>query len=215
MSELLVRDRGRLYTRNLTPGERVYGEKLKRIQGKEFRDWAARRSKLAAYLEKGGKSFRLSGSETVLYLGAGSGTTVSHLSDLLPKGRILAVEFGPRPFRDLLHLAALRPNIVPILSDANHVEAYQAYLDRPADLVVQDIAQRNQAEIFSRNVVRFLKKGGRGLLAVKSRSVNVAAQPQKVYEAVKRDLGKAGLKVVESVDLEPFEKDHALMCVDN
>lgn len=213
MTELLVRDRGRLFSRNLVPGERVYGEKLRRFQGKEYRDWAARRSKLAAYLEKGGKRFRLKGAERILYLGAASGTTVSHLSDLLPGGQVLAVELSPRPFRDLLHLAALRPNIVPLLGDAARPEAYQAFVGAPVDLLVQDIAQRDQAAIFARNVRAFLKGGGTGFLAVKARSVNVAAPPKKIYDQVRRELESNKLKVAEAVDLEPFEKDHAMLVV--
>jgi fibrillarin-like pre-rRNA processing protein len=193
---------------------KVYGESLRRFQGHEFRDWAARRSKLAAYLERGGRSFGApQGDEIVLYLGAASGTTVSHLSDLLPQGRVVAVEFSPRPFRELLHLAAARPNIVPVLGDARDPDAYAPYLERPADLVVQDIAQRDQAEIFRRNLERFAGERTLALLAVKSRSVNVAAAPRKVYENVQRELVQAGHKVEELVELDPFEKDHAMLTV--
>lgn len=213
MTQLLFRDRGRWYSRNLVPGERVYGEKLRRHQGKEYRDWSARRSKLAAYLERGGKNFRPQGDEHVLYLGAGNGTTVSHLSDLLPRGLIVAVEFSARPFRDLLHLAVARTNVVPVLSDANQPDAYQALVDRPVDLVVQDIAQRNQAEIFVRNVARFLKPEGAAFFAVKSRSVNVAWPPKKVYETVRRELTQGRLKILETVELDPFERDHAMLVV--
>lgn len=210
---LLMRDRGRLWTRNLRPGEKVYGEMLRRFQGHEFRDWAARRSKLAAYMEKGGRAFQPRGDETVLYLGAASGTTVSHLSDLLPRGRIIAVEFSPRPFRDLLHLAALRPNLIPVLGDARMADAYAPYVDRAVDWLVQDIAQRDQAEIFRRNVVRFAGPATIGFLAVKSRSINVAAAPRAVYDDVRRDLETGGLKVRETVELDPFERDHAMMIV--
>lgn len=192
---------------------KVYGESLRRFQGHEFRDWPARRSKIAAYLERGGRVFRPKGDELVLYLGAASGTTVSHLSDLLPTGRIVAVEFSPRPFRELLHLAADRPNIVPILSDARAPDAYAAYLERPADLLVQDIAQRDQADIFRRNVERFASKETTCFFAVKSRSVDVAAAPRKVYEAVKRELTTAGQRIDEVVELDPFEKDHAMLVV--
>jgi len=192
---------------------KVYGESLRRFQGHEFRDWAARRSKLAAYLERGGKALRPKGNELVLYLGAATGTTVSHVSDLLPEGRIVAVEFSPRPFRELLHLASSRPNILPVLSDAHEPAKYAPYLDRPADLLVQDIAQRDQAEIFRKNLTRFADGNTLALLAVKSRSVNVAEAPRRVYEQVKRQLGEAGHRVEETVELDPFEKDHAVLTV--
>lgn len=214
MVELLLRDRDRFWTRNLRPGERVYGERVRRFQGAEYRDWAARRSKVAAYLAKGGQAFRPRGDELVLYLGAASGTTVSHLSDLLPRGRIVAVEFSPRPFRDLLHLSALRPNIVPVLGDARTPEAYAPYLEHAADLLVQDIAQRDQAEILRRNAERFVGPAGRILFAVKARSVDVAAPPRKVYEAVRRELTEAGWDVRETLELDPFERDHAMFVVE-
>ena len=212
MSGRLVRERGRSWTRSLVPGQRHYGEFLRRFQGAEYRSWNGRRSKLAAYLEKGGQ-IRLHGNEHVLYLGAASGTTVSHLSDLLPDGRILAVEMSPRPFRDLLQLAVTRPNIVPILGDARHPEAYEAYVDRPADVLVQDIAQPDQAEILRRNVVRFAGPEATTYFAVKARSVNVAAAPAKIYEAVASELRKGGLHVEDRRELDPLERDHAMFVV--
>ena len=211
MSDLLLNERGRFWTRNLRPGEKVYGETVRRFRGKEYRDWAARRSKLAAYLARGGTAFQLQGDEHVLYLGAASGTTVSHLSDLLPRGRIVAVEVSPRPFRDLLFLAAQRPNIIPVLGDARLPESYDAYLERPADVVVQDIAQRDQGEIFRRNLERFGARGRPAFLAVKARSVNVALQPIKVYDMVRRDLERAKVKVTALLELDPFETDHAML----
>lgn len=205
----LLHESNRHWTRNLVPGEKVYGERLRRFQGKEFREWSARRSKIAAYMEKGGR-FELKGTERVLYLGAASGTTVSHLSDLLPEGLIYAVELSARPFRDLLRLAALRPNIIPILGDAHDVERYGIWIDRPVDVVVQDIAQRDQVDIFRRNVERFLAPKRPGLLAVKSRSINVAADPRRVYQSVRDQLKKARLEVRHEATLEPFETDHAM-----
>lgn len=211
--DLLIRERGRFWTRNLVPGQRVYGELVRRFQGKEYRDWAARRSKVAAYMEKGGRAFRLSGDETILYLGAASGTTVSHLSDLLPQGRLVAVEVSPRPFRDLLGLAASRPNVLPVLSDAHTPEAYAALLDRPADVVIQDIAQRDQADIFRRNLERLGGPATRAFLAVKARSVDVAAAPPRIYERLRQQLSTAGLPVHDVVELDPFETDHAMFVV--
>jgi fibrillarin-like pre-rRNA processing protein len=213
VTDRLLRERGRTWTRNLRPGERVYGESLRRIGGHEYRDWAARRSKLAAYLEKGGRALTLRGAEHVLYLGAASGSTVSHLSDLLPQGRIVALEISPRPFRDLLHLAALRPNILPVLGDAHLPAAYAPLVDRAPDILVQDIAQRDQADLFARNAEQFLAPGRVGFLAIKARSINVAAPPKKVYDAVQKDLSEAGLVVRERVELDPFEKDHAMFVV--
>ena len=46
----------------------------------------------------------------MLYLGAASGTTVSHVSDVVgPEGMVYAVEFSHRPGRDLPGHPAHRP----------------------------------------------------------------------------------------------------------
>src|SRR5712691_13065683 len=91
-----VRRSGRdLFTPNLAPGHRVYGEELRDEDGVEWRQWDPFRSKLAAYLLKGAKRAPWSGATSVLYLGGSHGTTVSHLSDLLPKGTLFVVEKSP------------------------------------------------------------------------------------------------------------------------
>ncbi|MGI0149547.1 MAG: fibrillarin-like rRNA/tRNA 2'-O-methyltransferase, partial [Thermoplasmata archaeon] len=113
-----------LLTRNLVPGVSVYGESLPREGAVEYRRWDANRSKLAAYLRSGGRIWRFRNTVSILYLGAGSGTTVSHLSDVTSRGTITAVEISSRSFRDLLTLAEARPNIVPILGDAAKPESY-------------------------------------------------------------------------------------------
>jgi fibrillarin-like pre-rRNA processing protein len=204
---------GRLHTPNLRPGVKVYGERLTRLRGQEIREWSARRSKLAAYMARGGRRFHVIGHEDVLYLGAASGTTVSHLSDLLPKGRIFSIEFSARPFRDLITLAAQRPNIVPILSDASKPDAYAPFLLHRVPIVYQDIAQRNQAQIFAENLRRFLGQDGVGFLAVKARSINVAEAPRATYEAVRKDLTARGFETVETTELDPYERDHAMLVV--
>ena len=85
---------GQIATKNLTPGISVYGEEL--IQEKEeYRIWNPRRSKLAAALLNGLENLDISEDAKVLYLGASTGTTVSHISDIVTDGRIYAVEFSP------------------------------------------------------------------------------------------------------------------------
>jgi fibrillarin-like pre-rRNA processing protein len=209
----LQRHNGRSQTLNMVPGQRIYGERLNQIQGHEYREWTARRSKLAAYLDRGGRNFHVEGTEQVLYLGAASGTTVSHLSDLLPQGRIFAVEFSPRPYRDLLRVASQRPNLVPILSDAGRPEDYGAYLLHRVPILYQDIAQRDQARLFWENARRFLGQRGLGFLAIKARSIDVASPPRRIYESVRNDLAARGLEPIELVELEPYEKDHAMLVV--
>jgi fibrillarin-like pre-rRNA processing protein len=200
-------DDGRILTRNLVPGQRVYDEELHTVEGQEFRTWNPTRSKLGAYLMKGGQNFPLRADSRVLYLGAANGTTPSHVSDVVRDGLMVAVEFSPRSFRDLLRMSTPRGNVVPILADAWRPELYARYLGK-VDFLFQDIAQRQQAAIFAKNVNRF--KPASAMLAIKARSVDVAAHPRDVYDRVAAEVAElTGYEVIEMVDLGPYEKDHA------
>jgi fibrillarin-like pre-rRNA processing protein len=194
----------RLATRSddVTP---VYGERI--LEG--YRLWDPFRSKLAALLLKGG-SFRpvLARDAKVLYLGAATGTTVSHVSDIVCDGLVYAVEFSPRSLRDLIRLCERRKNIVPIFADAANPEEY-AFLVEPVDLVYQDVAQRSQAEIASRNCARYLKSGGELILMLKTRSVDSTARPEAVLQAEMKNM--QGLDLLHVMDLLPFHQDHFAM----
>lgn len=76
-----------LVTKNLVPGESVYGEKRVSIsEGDdkiEYRAWNPFRSKLAAAILGGVDQIHIKPGAKVLYLGAASGTTVSHVSDIV------------------------------------------------------------------------------------------------------------------------------------
>lgn len=200
-----------LFTRNLVPGTAVYGEGLTKEGGIEYRKWDATRSKLAAYLKRGGRVWPFAPATSVLYLGAGSGTTVSHISDLCPHGNIVAVEISPRVFRDLVRVAEGRRNLVPILGDASRPESYRAHVGA-VDVLYQDVAQRDQEEIFLRNI-DFLKAGGIGFLMVKARSVDVAARPEEIYARTGEALRRSGLEVLDTRSLEPFQQDHSAFAV--
>lgn len=200
-------DGSRLYTRNFVPGVAVYGERLV-VQGdEEYREWDPHRSKLAAWLKKGVGVFPFGKRTDVLYLGAAQGTTVSHVADICVDGTIYAVEVSRRAIQKLLDLAGRRPNVMPILADAEHPEAYER-LVAPVNVLYQDVAQRDQVAIFLANL-RFLRRGGFGVLMLKARSVDVAARPQSVYKEARRRLADAGLDVLEVTALDPWEKDHA------
>ncbi len=199
------------FTPNLAAGTRVYGEKLLTSEGREFRRWDPYRSKLAALLQKGCPVWPFERDSDILYLGAASGTTVSHLSDICPEGRLCCVEISPREFRKLLDVAAHRPNMIPFLGDANRPDSYKNLLES-VDAVYQDIAQRDQVSIFLKNI-EFLKPGGHGFLMVKARSIDVAARPEDLYERVLGDLSSQGLEMAKPVKLGPFEKDHAAVLV--
>jgi fibrillarin-like pre-rRNA processing protein len=185
--------RDRLATR----GDPVYGEPT----DGEWRVWDAGRSKLGAMLATG-MDTALAGGETVLYLGAASGTTVSHVADFA--GPTYAVEFAPRPTRDLLPVAEARENLFPLLKDARKPETY-AHVVEPVDVLVQDVATRGQAEVANRNR-QFLREDGRLLAVVKARSEDVTADPLDVFEGFLDAL--EGYEVLGTESLEPYHEDH-------
>ena len=194
----------RLATRSTDPAP-VYGERI--LGG--YRLWDPFRSKLAALLLKSkGRALRLKRDAKVLYLGAATGTTVSHVSDIAADGLVYAVEFSPRSMRDLIRLCERRENIIPILADAARPEAYAALVE-PVDLVYQDIAQRNQAKIASLNGARYLLSDGELLLMLKTRSVDTIASPETVLQREKKNL--LGLDLFDVIDLLPFHQDHWAM----
>lgn len=198
-----------LLTKNLLPGEKVYGEKLIRENGVEYREWNPYKSKPAAAIMKGLNQFGLKPGDKVLYLGASSGTTVSHFSDIVGKeGMIFALDFAPRVVRDLVRLCEKRPNLAPLLEDANKPDTYKDKIIYPVDFLFQDIAQKNQAEIFAKNIDVFLKKGGYALLAVKARSIDITKKPKSIFNQVKSFL-RERFEIVDYRELAPFEKDHA------
>lgn len=205
-------DGERLFTRNFIPSHQVYGEELILWKGEEYRVWNPRRSKACAMLRKGCKFFPIHEDSQILYLGAANGTTPSHLSDIASKGMIYCVEFSRRAFQDLIAVCEKRKNMVPILADANKPEMYKGIIGK-VDLVYQDVSQRDQTKIFLKNVKDLLKPQGFGILMVKARSVDVTAKPKDIFKEAERELKGKGLKVLETVILKPYEKDHAAIMV--
>lgn len=197
-------------TVNLKPQVKVYGEKLVDYEDKELRIWNPRRSKLAAAIRNGLKTFPFREDSRVLYLGASAGTTPSHLSDIIVDGIVFCVEFSPRMMRELLQLSRERENLIPILDDATKPHHYQPLMEE-VDVVYSDVAQPRQTELFMDNMRRFLKEDGLGLMAIKARSIDVTQRPKKVFRQEESKLKAAGFRVVEKVDLEPYEKDHLVV----
>lgn len=197
-------------TVSISSGTQVYDEQVIVKEGSEFRVWDPYRSKLAASLVHGLTVFAFTEGVGVLYLGASSGTTASHVSDLVGKdGIVYCVEFAPRVMRDLLQVCANRANMVPIFADAYHPEDY-LQIPELVDIIYQDVAQPDQAEILIRNAGRFLKPGGTAYLAVKARSIDVVAKPRQVFQREEQKLVQAGFTIVDRINLEPFSSDHIL-----
>ena len=187
--------RDRLATR----GESVYGEPT----DGPWRLWDAGRSKLGATLELG-LDTGLDGGESVLYLGAASGTTVSHVADFC--GPTYAVEFAPRPTRDLVDVAAGRSNLFPLLKDARTPETYAHVVESGLDVLIQDVATRGQARVAARNR-QFLGEDGRLVAAIKARSEDVTRDPDAVFADVLDEL-RGSYEVLETARLDRYHDDH-------
>jgi fibrillarin-like pre-rRNA processing protein len=197
-----------LLTRNLVPGKTVYNENLVREDGVEYREWDPMKSKLASSILKGISQTGLKEGHSVLYLGASTGTTVSHVSDIVgSKGFVFAVEFAPRVARQLVYVAESRKNIAPILADANQPGLYFHKVTL-CDFLYQDIAQKNQAEIFLKNMM-FLKRDGFGILCVKSRSIDISKTPAEIFRMVRAQLERE-VVVVDYRLIDPFQRDHCV-----
>jgi fibrillarin-like pre-rRNA processing protein len=182
-----------------TRGEPAYGEPV--VDG--WRRWDPHRSKLGATLERG-LATGLSGGDSVLYLGAANGTTVSHVADFA--GPTYAVEFAPRPVRDLLDVAEARRNLFPLLKDARKPETYAHVVESGLDAVVQDVATRGQADVALSNR-RFLADDGRLVAAIKARSEDVTEAPEDVFDRVLDRLSE-GYEILATERLEPYHDDH-------
>ena len=197
-----------LATVNLVPGEKVYGEQLIKAGKAEYRIWDHFRSKPAAAIKKGLKEFPLKEGMKVLYLGVASGTTASHFSDIIgPDGIIYGVDIAERVLRDLISHAEKRGNIIPILADSRKPEDYEKNVLEKVDLVYADVADPEEVKIFIRNSLKFLKPKGFGMIAIKSRSIDVTKQPQQIYKESKKQL-EEHFEILDFVVLDPYEKDH-------
>jgi len=175
-----------LVTMSILPGESVYGEKRITIENEpgkkiEYRVWNPFRSKIAAAILGGIDHIYIEPECKVLYLGAASGTTVSHVSDIVgPKGLVYAVEFLARSGRDLINVAKKRTNIIPIIEDARHPHKYRMLVGM-VDVVFADVAQPDQSRILALNCHQFLKTGGHFMISIKANCIDSTAAATAVF----------------------------------
>jgi len=195
----------KIATLNLDPGVKVHGEQILKEGNREYRVWDPHRSKLAAALKKGLKTWPFKEGVHVLYLGAAAGATVSYISDIVGEtGRVYAVEFSPESMKDLIMRCGSRKNVWPILADARLPDKY-AYVGE-VDVLFEDVAQPDQDRILIMNS-RYLKRGGIAMIAVKSQSIDVRFKPREIYERVLENLSGT-FEIVERFELDPYEKHH-------
>lgn len=207
-----------LVTKNLLPGDSVYGEKRVSVdnpdaegQKIEYRVWNPFRSKLGAAVLGGVDNIHIKPGTKLLYLGAASGTTVSHCSDIVgPEGLVYAVEFSNRSGRDLVNVAKKRTNIIPIVEDARHPLKYRMVVGM-VDTIFADVAQPDQARIVGINAQYFLKNGGHFVISIKANCIDSTAPAEAIFAAEVQKLKEMRFKPHEQVTLEPYERDHAVV----
>ena len=222
MSETVLLEGRNVWTVNANPGVAVRGESLRKFRGVEYRRWDPNRSKLGAGLLRTRNDPTLllpNAGSTVLYLGAGHGTTISHLHDHLCGaknrfgGRLVAVDLAPRCLRDLTYLAEHRPGLVPVLGDARKFDAWGVLIPSRVDWLFQDVAQAGQVEIFLSAVRRFLSKDGIGLLSLKAASErHNDGGDEDIFAAAIAQLSSE-VELLEHINLTGFEDQHALFVV--
>jgi rRNA 2'-O-methyltransferase fibrillarin len=199
----------------MDPGFSVYGEKRIMVEEKdskvEYRVWNPFRSKLAAGIVGGLENIHIGPGSKLLYLGAASGTTVSHCSDVVgPEGQVYAVEFSHRPGRDLINVAKKRTNVVPIVEDARYPLKYRMLVPM-VDVIFADVAQPDQARIVGHNAKFFLKNGGHFVISIKANCIDSTVAAEAVFASEIKKLKEMNFKPVEYVTLEPYERDHAVV----
>jgi fibrillarin-like pre-rRNA processing protein len=183
----------------LSPGfHSLYGERT--CAG--HRVWEPRRSKLAALIIQD-PFIDLTPNMRVLYLGAGHGTTVSHLADYTEI--VYAVEIAPRPFQDLLRICHRMDNIIPLMADAANPASYAPIVEG-VHLLYQDVARPDQAEIALLNRP-FLLPGGLLILMLKTACVDSTRPPEEIFSESVARLTQ-GYRILRTHWLDPFFPDH-------
>jgi rRNA 2'-O-methyltransferase fibrillarin len=204
-----------LVTKNMAPGESVYGEKRISVENQgpanedgtpsvtkvEYRVWNPFRSKLAAGVLGGLDEIFIQPGAKVLYLGAASGTSVSHVADIVgPTGTVFAVEFSHRSGRDLINMATHRTNVIPIIEDARHPLRYRMLVSM-VDVIFADVAQPDQARIVGLNAHLFLKVGGGVVVSIKANCIDSTAAPEAVFAREVQKLREERIKPLEQLTL--------------
>jgi len=198
-----------LATKNLSPGFRVYGEKLvKDENGIEYRIWDPYRSKLAAAIKLGLRTLPIKKESRVLYLGAATGTTPSHVSDIAEKGIVYCVEISAVAMKHLLKVAEKRENMIPLLNDARKPEEYAQYV-KEVDVIYEDVSCKEQAEILLANS-SLLKQKGYALFAIKSQSIDVSKNPKEVFKEVKQKISST-FEILQEINIEKYHRHHLFL----
>jgi len=212
---LMHGDNDAILTKSLVPGESVYGEKRVSVEENsvkvEYRVWNPYRSKIGAFITSGVDLLGFGPGSKVLYLGGASGTTCSHVADVVGlEGIVYSVEFSARCGRDLITMAKKRTNVVPIIEDARKPWNYRFILEM-VDFVFADVAQPDQARIIALNCKHYLKNGGVFMICIKASCIDSTKPPKVVFQSEVEKLKAEGLTPKKYITLDPYQKDHAMV----
>ncbi|KAL0728827.1 hypothetical protein Bca4012_024920 [Brassica carinata] len=144
-----------ILTKNLVPGESVYSEKRISVQNEdgskvEYRVWNPFRSKLAAAIIGGLDNFWIKPGAKVLYIGAASGTSVSHVSDIVGPARIVALNASFFLKAGGHYMVSIKANCIDATMPAetvfaNEVKKLQADELKPAEQITLEPYERDHA----------------------------------------------------------------------
>jgi len=183
-----------------TRGDPVYGEP---VDAEGWRVWDTNRSKVGALLETHGDP-GFEPDSGLLYLGAATGTTVSHLADM---GLLVyAVELSAYAADALLEVSRSRPRLFPIIADARHPARYAGTVEADLSWLIQDVASAEQAQIATANR-RFLADDGMSMIFIKARSIDATASPSTVFADVEAELTDT-YEITARVSMDTTHEDH-------
>ena len=81
------------------------------------------------------------------------------------------------------------------------------------DLIYQDVAQPNQAEIAIKNSDYYLKEKGFIILAIKSQSIDSTIKTSRIYEQEKKLIKNHGLEIIESYNIHKYAANHIMLLI--
>jgi fibrillarin-like pre-rRNA processing protein len=204
-------DRTELFTEAVGAPPSVYGERWVETGAHSYRSFEPGRSKLSAGLVHDWSGPVPTEGERWLYLGAASGTTASHIADLVgPAGRVYALERSPRPFARLLALAERWPNLLPVLADARDPRSYSRLVPT-VDGLYADVAQPDQVEIVRKNAELYLAGAHTSVVfALKTASMGRDRDGAGHLAAAQHEIATS-VVLSPAVRLDPFHKGHYLV----
>lgn len=129
----------------------------------------------------------------------------------MQEGAVYAVEFSKRSGRDLVNMAKKRTNVIPIIEDARHPQKYRMLVPM-VDVIFADVAQPDQARILGLNAAMFVKNRGHFVISIKASCVDSTKAPEIVYAQEIERLKEEKFRPVERISLEPYERDHIVVC---